>query len=166
MDAREVHYTTLGCPIYIIISTFTSVRPYGGGSVQLPISTLISQNITKKGCLVCVRIKYYAFLVDFRPLGCKKQGETKLHILQWRWNVFKDNGDKKIFVLNIVGTIFNNKTFSRLCPKISPSPCPHMFRRPCGIVWPFLRFVKFARFFKTLDKLFHFTIFALAQTMV
>ena len=114
-----------------------SVRPYIGVTsvtLTLPIPAVLLQNVTKKGCLVCVRIKYYAFLVDFRPLGCKKQGETKLHILQWRWNVFKDNGDKKIFVLNIVGTIFNNKTFSRLCPKISPSPCPHMFRRPWYIM--------------------------------
>ena len=37
---------------------------------------------------------------------------------QWRRNVFEDTWDKISFVLNLVGTIFKNRTFSRLCSKI------------------------------------------------
>ena len=42
---------------------------------------------------------------------------TSNHI-QWHRNVFEDTWDKKTSVLNLVGTIFKNRTFSRLCPKI------------------------------------------------
>ena len=37
---------------------------------------------------------------------------------QGRRNVFEDTWDKKSFVLNLVGTIFKNRTFLRLCSKI------------------------------------------------
>ena len=34
------------------------------------------------------------------------------------WNVFEDTWDKASLVLKLVGTIFKNRTFIRLCPKI------------------------------------------------
>ena len=55
-----------------------------------------------------------------------------------RRNVFKDSEDKPSCVINLVGTTFKNKTFSKIAHfqgfvqkyGVDMSPSPNMFRRP------------------------------------
>ena len=64
------------------ISTFTSVRPYGGVTVswrstsEFPIPAVVSKNGNDKSCLVCVKSEKYAFLVTLRPLWSMREGEA------------------------------------------------------------------------------------------
>ena len=70
--------------IYITISTFASVRPsavWHPSHFQISDSCSRIKNITNKSCLVCVKSEKYPFWVTLRPLGSKKQGETKLGML-------------------------------------------------------------------------------------
>ena len=45
------------------------------------ISAVISESVTNKSCLICVKSEKYAFLGTTRPLGCMRWGEAKLHTL-------------------------------------------------------------------------------------
>ena len=63
-------------PIYITISTFTSVRPYGVGvgvtsrhTFKLPIPAVDSQNVSNKSYLACAQSEKYSFGFTLRPLG-------------------------------------------------------------------------------------------------
>ena len=60
--------------IYITISTFTSVRPYGVGvthshTFKLPIPAVNSQNVSNKSCLAYAQSEKYSFGFTLRPLG-------------------------------------------------------------------------------------------------
>ena len=47
--------------------------PYDGSSdeylITIPIPAVLSQSVTKKSCLACVKKKKYAFMVTLRPIG-------------------------------------------------------------------------------------------------
>ena len=78
--------------IYITISTFTSVRPYGvvvvgvtsRHTLKLPIPAVDSQNVSNKSCLACVQSEQYSFWFTLRPLGSMRRGEAELHTLQYQ----------------------------------------------------------------------------------
>ena len=81
-----------------IISTSISVCPFVRVSFlqcvrKLPtIHAAVSQNVTCKSCLVCVKSRKYAFWVTLRPQSdCCRQGEAKVHILNFKttWSEFQ-----------------------------------------------------------------------------
>ena len=51
--------------------------------VTLPISEVVSQTVTNKSYVVCVKSEKYAFLLTLRPLGSMRPGEAELHTLQY-----------------------------------------------------------------------------------
>ena len=80
-------YLNSVCLIYITISNFTYVHPYG---VLHPASMLAtrpvpshftipavgSQNLTNKNCLVFVKSEKYAFWVTLRLMGSMRLGKA------------------------------------------------------------------------------------------
>ena len=80
-------YLNSVCPIYIAISNFTYVRPYGflhpaSVSATCPVPSHFtipaagSQNVTNKNCLVFVKSEKYAFWVTLRLIGSMRQGKA------------------------------------------------------------------------------------------
>ena len=59
---KVLMYLFIVLKIYINISTFMSVRPYGVG-FSLPIPAIISQNVTNKSCLVCIKSEKYMYIL-------------------------------------------------------------------------------------------------------
>ena len=49
-----------------------------------PVSEVVSQYVTNKSFLVCVKSKKYAFLFTLRLLGFMKQGEAELPTLHYQ----------------------------------------------------------------------------------
>ena len=75
--------------IYITISTFTSVHPYGGVSVVRPVTLSnfkFLQSVHKMSVIKVVwhvlRVKY-SFWFTLRLLGSMRRGEAELHTLQY-----------------------------------------------------------------------------------
>ena len=58
--------------------------------VQIP--AVVSQNVTNKSCLICVKSEKYAFWVTLRPQwDCCHRGEAELRILNFKttWSEFQ-----------------------------------------------------------------------------
>ena len=74
--------------------TFTSVHPSVRLSVRklISIPASVSQNVTDKSCLVCVKSKKYASWVTLRPQWDRcRQGEAEVRILDFKttWSKFQ-----------------------------------------------------------------------------
>ena len=81
--SRQGVHPQAGIHIYITFSTFTSVCPLGVGvTFELQIPSVVLQSVTNKSCLICVKSKWYAFLVTTGPLGFMWWGEGELHTLR------------------------------------------------------------------------------------
>ena len=75
-------------------SVRSSVRPFVLPSAQklTSIPASVSQNVTNKSCLVCVKSKKYASWVTLRPQWDRcRQGEAKVRILNFKttWSEFQ-----------------------------------------------------------------------------
>ena len=72
-----------------------SIRLWFRGSVRLnltSISASLSQNVTNKSCLVCVKSEKYASWVTLRPQwNCCRRGEAEVRILDFKttWSEFQ-----------------------------------------------------------------------------
>ena len=72
--------------IYFNLYICLSLWPVASGvclTFKFPIPTVISQNVTNKSHLECVKSKKICILVNLRPLGSMKQGKAKIHALQY-----------------------------------------------------------------------------------
>ena len=59
-----------------------SIRRQWCPTFEFPIPAVVSQSITDKSCLICVKNENNTFLVTIRFLGSKRWGEAELHTLQ------------------------------------------------------------------------------------
>ena len=69
-----------------------SVRPVPSGQKLNSIPASVSQNVTNKSCLVCVKSKKYASWVTLRPQWDRcRQGKAKVRILNFKttWSEFQ-----------------------------------------------------------------------------
>ena len=67
------------------------VRPVPSTQKLTSIPASVSQNVTNKSCLVCVKSKKYASWVTLRPQWDRcRQGKAKIHILDFKttWSEF------------------------------------------------------------------------------
>ena len=79
-------------------SVHSSVRPFICPSVRLCVrklaqfSAVVSQNVTKKSCLVCVKNEKYALWMTPPPqLDCYCRGEAEVRVLNFKttWSEFQ-----------------------------------------------------------------------------
>ena len=51
---------------------------------KFPVPTVVSQNISNKTCLVCVKSKKFVFLITLRTFGSMRQDKAELCKLQYQ----------------------------------------------------------------------------------
>ena len=62
------------------MSVCVSLHPaFGCHTFEFPIPEVISQNITNKSCLVCVKSEKCAFWVILRLMRAMRRGKAELH---------------------------------------------------------------------------------------
>ena len=90
------------------------------------LPAVISQNITNKSCLVCVKSEKYSFQVNQRPLW-SMQGEDELWVLKLNWVLFPSNcvlACTHEADTSYINNYFNLRVCLPTCLSIYVSTCP------------------------------------------
>ena len=95
---NQIGKTNLNLNNYFDFHVCLSIHPFVRSSVVLSpqkltsIPASVSQNVTNKSCLVCVKSEKYASWVTLRPqLDCCRRGKAEVRILNFKttWSEFQ-----------------------------------------------------------------------------